>query len=172
MMFPSQPFWFHHTNDRRRKEDITKLLIMQIHQRPSASFILGPNILFSNLFLNTLILFYSLTVINKFHMHSGFHVFTPVASESPNWTAFTPERCTFYVFLNLLLFCIAEGKQMTQAVNRPNHINGSRGVTPIKLKFECSNGSHIMPYDSFRCHGTAEWQLRFKVIYHFVRSTE
>jgi hypothetical protein len=56
MSFSFQPSWVRHPNNTQEKEDIMKLLIMQIPQRPIASSILGPDILFSNLFSNKLVL--------------------------------------------------------------------------------------------------------------------
>jgi hypothetical protein len=56
MPLPSQSSSVHHPSNTRGKEDIMKLLIIQIHQRPIVSSILGPDILFSNLFSNNFIL--------------------------------------------------------------------------------------------------------------------
>jgi hypothetical protein len=87
---------------------------MQIHQRPIASSILGPNILFSNLFSNNLILFYSLTVTDKFHMHikqrwiSRFH--TSHYEESELNGIYTRNMYVLCIFFNLTAFLDRSGE--------------------------------------------------------------
>jgi hypothetical protein len=65
MLSPSYSPWFHHLNNIWWGVQNMKLLITQFSPLPVISSLLGPNILPSTLFLNTLRLRFSLNLSNQ-----------------------------------------------------------------------------------------------------------